>query len=418
MSSSDATLDPAALAASQAAAEAARRMTIEAWTLYGVGMVVTFLRMFARAKAVGFRNFRADDYLAFGAAIFYTIQSTLAYEVGNIAHGLANNGMTDDERTALSTTDPEFTLRVIGSKIQVAGWTTYSALLLLLKLSMLFFYLRLTEGLGRRYRMRIWIGFGLVIGTFMASILAVFLACIPFDKYWQISPDPGNSCQAAISLPIIWTSFAANVSTDIYLILIPIPLLWESTLRLIKKIASTIVLGAGIFVLVCATLKSIFVLVDPVNGAQLAGTWGTRETFVAVVTTNLPMIFPLIRTWLKPLWPSMLRSSKKAYKTPSGFQTIGGGNGQYGNSQRSRDRRTGPSSANPITANISFTESEERIMNDVKMQDIKTSTSSVSPIPGSKPPNGIVVSNEIQVTIDDRTSQFVEQRPQHPREAW
>lgn len=69
MSSSDATLDPAALAAAQAAAEAARWMTIEAWTLYGVGIVVTFLRMFARAKAVGFRNFRADDYLAFGAAV-------------------------------------------------------------------------------------------------------------------------------------------------------------------------------------------------------------------------------------------------------------------------------------------------------------------------------------------------------------
>jgi hypothetical protein len=30
---------------------------------------------------------------------------------------------------------------------------------------------------------------------------------------------------------------------------------------MIKKIASTIVLGAGIFVLVCATLKSVFVLV-------------------------------------------------------------------------------------------------------------------------------------------------------------
>ncbi|KAF9871151.1 hypothetical protein CkaCkLH20_11320 [Colletotrichum karsti] len=414
MSSSDAALDPAALAAAQAAAEAARRMTIEAWTLYAIGMVVTFLRMFARVKAVGFRNFRADDYLAFAAAIFYTIQSTLAYEVGNIAHGLANNGMTDAERVALSTSDPEYGIRIIGSKIQVAGWTTYSALIWLLKLSMLCFYLRLTEGLGRRYRIRIWIGFGLVLGTFIASLGSVFLACIPFNKYWQINPDPGNSCQAAVSLPIIWTSFAANVSTDIYLILIPIPLLWESTLKLIKKIASTIVLGAGIFVLVCATLKSIFVLVDPVNGAQLAGTWGTRETFVAVVTTNLPMIFPLLRTWLKPLWPSMLRSSKKTYKTPTGFQTIGGGNGQYG--PRSYDRRTNPSSANAITTNATFTESEERIMKDVKLQDIKGS--SVSPTPGSKPPNGIVVSNEIEVTTEDRTSQFVEQRPQRVHEAW
>lgn len=40
--------------------------------------------------------------------------------------------------------------------------------------------------------MRIWIGFGLVIGTFVASLGAVFLSCIPFSKYWQISPDPGS----------------------------------------------------------------------------------------------------------------------------------------------------------------------------------------------------------------------------------
>ncbi|KAK1707525.1 LOW QUALITY PROTEIN: uncharacterized protein BDZ83DRAFT_724580 [Colletotrichum acutatum] len=364
MSTTDLT-EPAAQAAAAAAAEAGRQFTIEAWTLYGIGVIVTALRTYARAKAVGFRNFRADDYLVWGAVLFYTVQSTLAYSVGNIAHGLANNGMTDEERAALSTSDPEYQLRVIGSKIQIAGWTTYSALIWLLKLAMLVFYLRLTVlplcnlipsysstdtcRLGRRYRMRIWIGFGLVIGTFVASLGAVFLSCIPFSKYWQISPDPGNSCQAAVSLPIIWTSFAANVSTDIYLILIPIPLLWESTLRLVKKIASTIVLGAGIFVLVCATLKSIFVLVDPVNGAQLAGTWGTRETFVAVVTTNLPMIFPLIRTYLKPLWPNVLRSSKntkKAYKTPSGFRTIGGGHGDS-------SRRTGPPSANPPTTSLS-----------------------------------------------------------------
>lgn len=69
MSSNVEPLDPAAQAAAEAAAAAALRMTIEAWTLYAIGMLVTFLRTFARAKAVGFRNFRADDYLAWAAAV-------------------------------------------------------------------------------------------------------------------------------------------------------------------------------------------------------------------------------------------------------------------------------------------------------------------------------------------------------------
>lgn len=42
-------------------------------------------------------------------------------------------------------------------------------------------------------------------------------------------------------------------------------MLWGSSLKTIKKIASSIVLGSGIFVLVCATLKSVFVLVVRLN---------------------------------------------------------------------------------------------------------------------------------------------------------
>ncbi|KAJ2893054.1 hypothetical protein MKZ38_009074 [Zalerion maritima] len=410
-------------AAAAAAAEAAfHKSTVTSWTLYSIGVLVTVLRTYARVVAVGFKNLRADDYLVWVAIIFYSVQSTLAYEVGNLAFGLANNGMTDAERAALSPSDPEYEFRIIGSKIQVAGWTIYSTLMCCLKLSMLIFYIRLTEGLGHRYRIPIYVGFALVIGTYIATVATVFGACRPFDKYWQISPDPGNVCQAAISKPIIWSSFAANVSTDIYLILIPIPLLWESGLRLLKKIALTFVLGAGIFVLVCAILKSVFVLVDPVHGAQLAGEWGTREAFVAVVTTNLPMIFPLLRIWLGPLIPSVLRSSQKAYiKTPTGFRTIGGGGGGGNPSYSGRNRRGGPPSANPITANMTFTESEERMMNDVKMQDMKTGGATTT-TNSEHTSIGIVVSHEVDIRTEDIGSSNhdgAEHQPrQREREPW
>lgn len=100
---------------------------------------------------------------------------------------------------------------MLGSKLQVAGWTIYCALIWSLKLSMLCFYIRLTvraislslvvsglqlttrqNGLQSRYRIGIYIGFGLVISSFIAAILAIFLSCRPFHKYWQINPDPGS----------------------------------------------------------------------------------------------------------------------------------------------------------------------------------------------------------------------------------
>lgn len=251
------------LKARDAASEAAYKSVVELWTLYSIGVAVTILRTCARAKAVGLRNLRLDDYFIWVAIIFYTAQTALAYSVGNVASGLANNSMTAVQRAALSPHDPEYHARVVGSKIQIAGWTTYVALINSLKLSMLAFYVRLMEGLSRRYQIPIYVGFAFVIASFVAGVITIFTACRPFHKNWQINPDPGNVCQPAIAKPVIAVTFAANLLTDPYLIFIPIPMLWKSSLKFIKKIATTIVLSAGIFVLVCATLKSVFLSAFP-----------------------------------------------------------------------------------------------------------------------------------------------------------
>ncbi|KAL5119206.1 hypothetical protein ACEQ8H_002917 [Pleosporales sp. CAS-2024a] len=210
----------------------------------------------------------------------------------------------------------------------------------------------------------------LVVTTFLVVILTIFLSCRPFHHYWQVKPDPGNVCQAAISKPILWTTFVLNVSTDTGLFLIPIPMLWKSSLKMPKKLATTLVLSGGVLIIVCATLKSIYVIVDPVNGGQLAAEWGTRETFIAVITTNLPMIFPLLKTWFAPLLPSVFRSGNgQTYTTPiSGFRTIGGSGGPS-----SRGRRN-PRIVSHISANMTFAnESEERIVEasqDLKLKDL------------------------------------------------
>ncbi|KAK2761670.1 hypothetical protein FQN54_001498 [Arachnomyces sp. PD_36] len=392
--------DPASVAAAQAAA---LKSTIEIWTLFAIGLTATIIRTYARISAVGFRHLKADDYLVWIGVILYAAQSALGYSVGAYAHGLANNSMSPTDRAELSVNNPEYQFRVIGSKIQIAGWAVYSALISMLKLSMLAFYIRLTEGLGWRYRFQIQIGFALVIGTFIAAIITIFAACRPFPNYWQIEPDPGNVCQPAVSRPVVWVSFTANIVTDIYLILIPLPMLWRSTLKTIKKVASTFVLGAGVFVLVCATLKSIFVLVDDNHGAELAGAWGIREAFVAVMVTNLPMIFPLIRVLLTPIFGKVLFSTEKksSYKYPHP-QTIGGGGGGRGSSYIRSDNYRGPPSS--VTAGLTLNGSEEHIVDtsNVKMQDMKSY--STTPASGDSPSHGIMISNSVEVMHEDRGS--------------
>ena len=68
-----------------------------------------------------------------------------------------------------------------------------------------------------------------------------------------------DSCQAAVGRPIVWVTFISSVITDLYLIMVPLPMLRGTKLRLAKKMAATFVLGAGIFVLICSLLKTVFV---------------------------------------------------------------------------------------------------------------------------------------------------------------
>jgi hypothetical protein len=59
------------------AAKAAYKATVELWTLYSFGVAVTLLRTYARVRAVGFRNLKADDYLIWVAVVCLLYKSPM-----------------------------------------------------------------------------------------------------------------------------------------------------------------------------------------------------------------------------------------------------------------------------------------------------------------------------------------------------
>lgn len=143
--------------------------------------------------------------------------------------------------------------------------------------------------------------------------------------------------------------------------------------------------------LACVGAKTFFILTDDVNGPEQAGAWGTREAFVAVVVTNLPMVFPLLKTALRPLLGTLISSRQNGrsgapYRTPGSgdvdFQvrTIGGGDpntrnrigtGSHGNTRSSgRLNTTGRRTRNTMS-DLSFADSEERIiMEEAKVEEM------------------------------------------------
>lgn len=46
-------------------------------------------------------------------------------------------------------------------------------------------------------------------------------------------------------------------------------------------------------------LRCVLILRDPIGGAQQAGSWAVRETFVAVVVGNIAMIYPIFRRYIR-----------------------------------------------------------------------------------------------------------------------
>ncbi|KAJ5724241.1 hypothetical protein N7488_002276 [Penicillium malachiteum] len=266
----------------------------EAFTLLGVAIVIIGLRTTARWIMVGPKNFQADDYIMLVACVVYGLETAAAYMVGAWYEGLANNAMTDKERETLSPDSREYHLRVSGSKIQVTGWSLYTLLLWLLKTCMAIFYSRLTAGLINM-RLRIHIAYVLIAASYIATICSILFGCRPLSKNWQINPNPGNHCQPAVSKIDIYVTVVLNVATDIYLISIPAPMLFKARLHWREKLELLILFSGGLFVMMCGILRCVLILTAGANGAEEAGSWACRETFVAVVIGNVPMIYPLLR---------------------------------------------------------------------------------------------------------------------------
>jgi hypothetical protein len=125
------------------------------------------------------------------------------------------------------------------------------------------------------------------------------------------------------------------------------------------------------------------------------------------------MIFPLLKTMLKPLLGSLLTTKRstnnKQDATPRDMHTFGG------TSARSW-RGRGPPTANPIT-NVTFNESEERIVDELHMQDLKTWSESSSGHPpsnhkekGNNNTSNILKCVEVAVVSEDRPRRTGERR--------
>ncbi|KKY20693.1 hypothetical protein UCRPC4_g04160 [Phaeomoniella chlamydospora] len=114
-------------------------------------------------------------------------------------------------------------------------------------------------------------------------------------KFWQINPNPGNLCQPTKSKVYVLVTVVLNIITDIYLLSIPLPLLWKVNISLRKKLTLMLLFSGAAFVIMASLIRAVVILTAGPNGAVSGSRWACRETFVSIVVSNLPIIQPLIR---------------------------------------------------------------------------------------------------------------------------
>jgi rhodopsin domain-containing protein len=77
-----------------------------------------------------------------------------------------------------------------------------------------------------------------------------------------------------------------NLSTDLYLILIPMPVLWKARLPLSKKLGLTVLFSGALFVMTAGALRCILTL--KVCFLKLAGAFLGPALDLSLIITRIP----------------------------------------------------------------------------------------------------------------------------------
>ncbi|KAH6691486.1 hypothetical protein F5X68DRAFT_220881 [Plectosphaerella plurivora] len=220
----------------------------EVFAFVGIGTLVVLLRLFLSARQAGVRHLQADDYLMLAAIIIFIAGAGIVYVVGVTYEGLSNSGMTNDERLTLDPVSEEYRLRVAGSQIAVAAAVVYVTQLWLVKASVCSFCMRLTI---------------------------------------RVRP--------ALSRVYLLTIVILNLFTDLYLILIPLPMVWKARLPICKRLGLIVLFSGALFVMVAVVLRCVLTLTNSIADTKRTAIWIFRECFVALIASNLPKLWAWIR---------------------------------------------------------------------------------------------------------------------------
>ncbi|KAK2007168.1 hypothetical protein LZ32DRAFT_542485 [Colletotrichum eremochloae] len=222
-----------------------------------------------------------DDLLMLVLVFIYTTAIAALYKYFDIFEGTDFDALTSEENVAIGRKLGILNI-LAETAIQTTLWGNKCCILLL--------YNRLT--LFGHYH-KTWIIVATYTGlAYLAVIVALYGGwCRPFSDYMEMEPENAQ-CLTWRNYNIL--QITMNLSTDLILLLIPVTLISQLKMKIVKKLLLICLFSMGIFVMSCAILMKIAVFTNSIDPVWFL--WSVREVSTAMMVGNLVLGMPILQT--------------------------------------------------------------------------------------------------------------------------
>ncbi|EME49087.1 hypothetical protein DOTSEDRAFT_84550 [Dothistroma septosporum NZE10] len=268
-------------------------LVVESWIWWSLVILIATSRFISRWMTLGSTDFsgiripryQLDDFIMMASLCFYTTNIVTINIVNNHGSNLLPPGFDINTLTPADIAERSFASKLVLVVEQTQCVTIWGA-----KLCLIILYHRLTQLRWENIGIKVLAGY--VIGSFVIMEILYFgVWCQPFHEYWAV-PTSSSQCDAATNHLITNASF--NLSSDLIMLAIGLPMFLRMKLRWRKKVPVVGVFSLGIFVVLAAILNKVYSFSQPFG--SLWSFWYVREASTALLVANLPFVWKVFAT--------------------------------------------------------------------------------------------------------------------------
>ncbi|KAL3417920.1 pth11-like integral membrane protein [Phlyctema vagabunda] len=346
-------------------------------------VVRIFTRIFARTGGMA-----ADDYLIIVGWLFTT--GTAMCCLISTRYGCGRH------LWVVSQSDFESIFKILYSYVYL-----YATGVSFTKLSILLFYRRVF-GVTKAF----WICLSLVVGYWVAIIIAWINVCHPIHLFWYKHTTTMEGYCFNDS-KFYFGNGIANMLIDICVLAYPVPIVWKLHMPKEKKLAVIAILMLGSFVCV-ASIVRIVNLNDLIHATDTTWTmgpvfvWSCVEPYVGILCACLPTFAPLVRIF----WNKVRGYSANHQSGAGGNKSTGSGTGNLNsNGLRSKSaqwNKLGDSNSGSKNSRLRHDDEVELTYDITSSLGTNNPRTRTSDEELNLPINGIMVKNDVQWSSSSR----------------